>query len=475
MIVSNFEKFPVVFLKKWFAIICTINFLCLQVNGQTLTIREAVSIANDQYGTIKAKGDYLKASQASLKESANQHLPEVSLGLQNTYGTANGIFGPAYPGKVLGASSSGPFFLDQNWNSAFGSLYLANLNWDVFTFGRVRESVKVAKAQVERETQNLEQEKFQHEIRVAGAYLNLLAAQRLKLSQKKNLDRANEILTVVIARTKNGLNAGVDSSLANAEVSNARIALTNSLDLEKEYASRLAQLMGVPNQDFMLDTLFLNKVPATLFDSARLSGEHPLLKYYQSRIDLSKHQEISFDRLKFPVVSLFGVIQSRGTGFAESYSAINPNDYSHDYWNGIKPARSNYVVGVGIFWNLINPIKVANQVAAQHFISQGLKNEFDVVQQQMQSQLLLADEKIKNAFSNYQEAPVQIKAASDAYLQKKVMYTNGLANIVDMTQTLYTLNRAETSREIANNNLWQALLYKAAASGDFALFINEFQ
>ncbi|ULQ53201.1 TolC family protein [Flavihumibacter fluvii] len=451
------------------------SLLVFQADSQVLTLKDAVSTAIENYGTIKAKSDYVKASQVLVKESSDQHLPEFSLGLQNVYGTANGVFGPAYPGKVLGASSSGPFFLEQNWNSAFGALYLANVNWDVFTFGKVRESVKVAKAQVMRETQNLEQEKFQHEIRVAGAYLNLLAAQRLRISQQKNLDRANEIRSVVVARTKNGLIAGVDSSLANAEVSNAKIALTNALDVEKEQASRLAQLMGVPNREFNLDTLFLNRLPASLFDSTAQASEHPVLKYFQSRIDVSRQQEISFDRLKFPVVSLFGVIQSRGTGFGESYSALNPKDYNHDYWSGIKPARSNYVVGVGIFWNLVNPIKVAHQVAAQQFTSQGLKNEYEVVSQQLQSQQILADEKIKHALSNYQEAPVQIKAASDAYLQKTVMYTNGLANIVDITQALYTLNRAETDREIANNNVWQALLYKAAASGDFTLFVNEFQ
>jgi outer membrane protein TolC len=89
-------------------------------------------------------------------------------------------------------------------------------------------------------------------VRVASAYLNLLAAQRLKLSQQKNLERANALRSVVLARTKNGLNAGVDSSLANAEVSNATISLTNALDYEQEQANQLVQLMGYPTE-----TLFL--------------------------------------------------------------------------------------------------------------------------------------------------------------------------------------------------------------------------
>jgi hypothetical protein len=39
---------------------------------------------------------------------------------------------------------------------------------------------------------------------------------------------------------------------------------------------------------------------------------------------------------------------------------------------------------------------------------------------------------------------------------------------------MYTLNRAETDRDIAYNNVWQALLLKAAAAGDPSIFMNEF-
>jgi hypothetical protein len=95
------------------------------------------------------------------------------------------------------------------------------------------------------------------------------------------------------------------------------------------------------------------------------------------------------------------------------------------------------------------------------------------VSQQIKTQLVLADQKIKYAIDNYHEAPIQVKAASDAYTQKSVQYKNGLANIVDVTQALFALNRAETDRDISNNNVWQALLLKAAAAGDFGLFQNE--
>jgi outer membrane protein TolC len=462
---NSFRKFYTIF----FLFLTWCNF----ARSQVLTLNEAVSSAIANYGTVKAKINYLKASQATVKEASSEYLPNLNLAAQQAYGTANGQFGPviAIGG---GVASSGPPFLSQNWNTAFGGLYLANVSWDFFTFGRVRENINVTQAEVVRDANDLDQEKFQLEIRVSGAYLSLLAAQRLKLSEQKNLERADTLRLVVLSRTKNGLNPGVDSSQANAEVSSAKIALTNAINYEAEQASQLAQLLSIPYQSFLLDTVFISGIPASLYGPVPNNGDqHPILKYYQSRVDVSVQQEKYYNRFKYPVFSLMGVMQGRGTGFDANYSQINPDAFSHSYWDGVKPSNGNYLLGVGVTWNLTNPIRVHQKVAAQEWTSKGLQNEYELVSQQIKTQLALADEKIKYAIDNYQEAPIQVKAASDAYTQKSVLYKNGLANIVDVTQALFALNRAETDRDIANNNVWQALLLKAAAAGDFGLFENE--
>jgi outer membrane protein TolC len=461
--------------KNFWAYVFLFLLASSSANAQVLTLKDAIQTALSNYGTIKAKANYLRSSQASARETQLEYLPNLNIAAQQAYGTANGQFGPLMGSGGLSSSSSGPSFSSQNWNAAFGSLYLANVNWDFFTFGKAKEKVKMAEAEVVREASDLEQEKFQHQIRVAGAYLNLLAAQRLKLSQEKNLDRANALRTVVVVRAKNGLNPGVDSSLANAEVSNAKIALTNAIDYENQQASQLAQLMGTSYQDFVLDTLFINRIPRSLNDSSSVKEEdHPVLKYYQSRIDVSKEQERYYDRFKYPTFSLLGILQSRGSGFQNSYSEVNPGAYSKSYWNGISPNRSNYLIGVGVVWNLTNIKRAHQQEIAQEWTSKGLQNEYDLVNEQIKAQLALADQRMKNALANYLEAPIQMKAASDAYLQKSVLYKNGLTTIVDVTQALYALNRAETDRDISNNNVWQALLLKAASSGDLGLFMNEF-
>ena len=54
------------------------------------------------------------------------------------------------------------------------------------------------------------------------------------------------------------------------------------------------------------------------------------------------------------------------------------------------------------------------------------------------------------------------------------LYKNGLTDLTDLTQTMFTLNRAEIDRDIINNNVWQSYLLKVAATGNFDLFTNEF-
>ncbi|BAV07817.1 Outer membrane protein TolC [Filimonas lacunae] len=443
---------------------------------QALTLKQAVETALANYGSIKAKQAYARASEASVTQSKREYLPDLNLSAQQDYGTVNGLNGPSYGYRGLSTAASGPSLPSQNWNAAFGALYLANISWDFYSFGKAKEKINVAKSTLARDKSDLNQEMFQHEVKVAAAYLNLLATQRLVRSWQNNLDRATRLREVVVARALNGLIAGVDSSQANAELSSARITLTKARDAEQEQSNQLAVLMGVPSQEFALDTVFINKVPTGAYDTASSVQQHPLLQYYQSRIALSNQQAKYYHKFNYPTFSAFGLIQGRGSGFDWNYGQLGSNldHYTSNYWDGVQSMRGNYLVGLGMIWNLTTPLRIKQQVSAQKATSLGLQAEYTLADQQLKAQLALAGNKMKNALSNYAEAPIQVKSASDAYHQKEVLYTNGLSNIVEVTQALYLVNRSETDRDIAYTNVWQALLLKAAASGNFDLFLNEF-
>jgi outer membrane protein TolC len=439
-----------------------------------LTIKAAEQIALANYGTIKAKANQLNASKAYLTETKTEQLPDVNLSAQQDYGTINGQNGPAYGYHGLSVVSSGPALPNQNWNAAFGSLYLANVSWDFFSFGKAKEKVQVQKTSVSRDETDLVQEQFQHQVRVASTYLNLLAAQQLSKAAEDNLQRAIELQKVVVAHVKNGLNAGVDSSQANAEVSNARIMLTNSRQTVQDQSNQLAIYLGIPSQDFVLDSAFVTRPPANADPQSTVNPEnHPILKFYQNRINVSNELAKYYSTFSYPTFSFFGTYQGRGSGFKADYGS-NLNDYSSSYGAGADPTRYNYLVGIGMVWNITSPFRVHYQVKSQKYTSAQFKDEYDLVNQQLIAQQALAETRISNALKNYNEVPEEVKAAFDAYHQKYALYKNGLANIVDFTQALYVLNRAEVDKDITQNNVWQAILFKAAATGDFGIFINNF-
>lgn len=442
--------------------------------SQTLSLKEAIKTGLENYGSIRAKNNYTNASKETLKQSRRDYLPNLNLSAQQDYGTVNGQNGPLYGFGGLGVASSGLPLPQQNWNSAFGALYLVNMNWDFFTFGKTQEKINLSKIDVQAKEKDLEQEKFQEEIKISAAYLNLLASQRLLISQQKNLSRAEVFKKTAVARVKNGLLAGVDSTLATAEVSKAKIALNLAKNFVKEQNNKLVDLMGVAPQDFAADTLFVTQIPRELVkENTATDSLHPLLQFYKTKIDYSNQQVKLYKRFYYPTMSAFGVLQTRASGFDNSY-ATDQHAFSRNYWDGVNPDRSNYLVGIGITWNLTTPFRSSKQVSAQKFVSQALQEEYNQADRELKSQLTFAEDKIKITMDNYVEAPIQVDAAKRAYIQKSTLYKNGLTDLTDLTQTIYTLNRAEIDRDIVNNNVWQSYLLKVAATGNFDLFINEF-
>lgn len=287
----------------------------LHGSGQALSLKEAVNTGAANYGLVVAKSKYAQAANETVKQTKRDYLPNLNLSAQQDYGTVNGQNGPLYGLGGLGVASSGLPLPEQNWNAAFGALYLVNLNWDFFTFGRTKQRINVAKADAVRQQKDYDQELFQHKVRISSAYLNLLASQRLLRSQQKNLERTEVVLKNAAVRVTNGLLPGVDSTLASAEVSRAKIALNQLKEQVKLQNNELVRLMGVEPVDFTADTTLVARVPKAMITSETPNDSlNPIRQFYQSRINLSNQQVKLFKREYWPTFSLFGVFQTRASG-----------------------------------------------------------------------------------------------------------------------------------------------------------------
>ncbi len=309
----------------------------------TLSLKRAVSIAVENYGTLKAKASYAEAAKEQVGQAKRDYLPNFNLAAQQDYGTINGQNGPLYGFGGLGVSSSGIPLDHQNWNAAFGAHTLQiSIGISLPLAGPKKRYLQHSSGR-NQEYKDSATGAFKHEVKVAATYLNLLAAHQLTRSYEKNLSRADTFRRIVTTRTLNGLIAGVDSSQANAELSNARISLSRAKDLEQEQSNLLAQLMGVPPQDFVLDTFFISRVPAIPQDSL-IAEHHPLLQWYKSRIAASDEQAKYFKTFYYPAFSLVAAYcRQEGSGFGPGYTT-NPGRFQQRILGWYSSYRTNYLL-----------------------------------------------------------------------------------------------------------------------------------
>lgn len=441
--------------------------------AQTLKLEDALARSVERYDKIKSKQSIIAASEQNTALQRQYYLPDLSVSAQQSYGTVNMLHGPMYAyGGMASAASSMPL-AEQNWNAAFGSLYFANINWNFFTFGKINSQVALGVQQEQKAKAALEQEIFQHQVKVSAAYLNLLASQRVKYVQEKNAARAEVFFQMTDSRAKSGLIPEVDARLAKAEVSNARSLYIKSYDKELEWSRQLAVLMGDEFQSYQLDSLYNTTIPVP--DQGMLHeafNQHPLLQLQQNKIRESTQSEAVLRSEKRPSLSAFAVIQGRGSGFEADYAQDN-TAYTSNYLKGVGIDRGNYLWGLSLSWNITNLFRSGTKVKEQQFLTLSLQQDFDLFKKELDAQGRMAHAQLNNARANFEETKVQLSAAQLAYQQHTALYENGLTNLVDYTQALYSLNRAEIDYEIAQNNIWQALLLLASARGELALFTQQ--
>lgn len=457
--------------EKYIAILLMLVFFDSSY-GQTLSLKEAINKGVSNYGVITAKKNYVNASNENIARAKREYLPNVNLSAQQNYGTVNGQNGAMYGLNGLGVSSSGPVLPEQNWNATFGALYLMNVNWEFFNFGRTQQQIRLAKFEANINKMDYEQEIFQHKIKIAATYLNLLASCRLLSSQEKNLQRTNTFYNNVVTRVKNGLLPGVDSVTASAEVSKARILLNQTKELVKTQNNELSSLLGEESYRIVPDTTFINRIPHAKFSNDD-NYFHPTKLYFESKIEKSLAQEKLYKKQYMPSFLLYGVYQTRASGFNSDYG-VNQASFSKKYFDGISPNRQNYLFGIGVTWNLTSISRSRKSANAQKWITLGLEEEYKAIDIELRNREDAANARFEYAIESYKEAPLQVISAQKAYIQRLTLYNNGLNTLTDVINAQYLLSRAETDRDIAFVNVWQALLMKAAANGDFNLFINEF-
>jgi outer membrane protein TolC len=452
----------------WFlGILFSLNYAKLEGQlPEKITLIRALELAEKNYPSIKAKDALRQASNFHLSAVKDELLPDVFLQDQDLYASANSIDGTYYSNEGTAIPISG-ILKNYSYQGIWNSFATLMVNWKFFNFGKVKADISLAKNEAKLRQYDYDNEVFQLKIRVADAYLFLIALEQLEKVQEKNLARAQSFNSMTHAYSVSGMQAGVDSSIARAELSKAILLLNQSTKNVKIQKNHLMSLMGISN-DFTTDSsVFLSKIPeAAPTDSNKLLNS-PLLMLYRSNADVyasrAKITRISF----LPSLHFLAASWARGSGV----ESIN-NSYvlNSGISQGLPFTAYNYMVGFSFVWNIGIAPRIHSEYENHLLQAKAALSNYDLALLQSKDELNNSELEFQNALLEVKESPVQFRAAMDAYNQSRSRYNAGLSSYFEFSQALYVLNRAEADYLASYNNLWHALLKEAAATGDLTVF-----
>ena len=438
---------------------CSLTLFTLFSHAQT--IQELLKQAEANYPLLKAKGYEVQARKDQVAFAKSTALPSLDAAYQLNYATYNNITGMAVGQGFV--PISGPPSSDNTYDAVFGSAGGLVLNWEPFTFGQRKSKVNSAKAYQDYQQADQDQEIFQHQIRTANAYLDVVMTYELVKVYSKNLERAEDNVRIVKALTRSGLRPGTDTALFKAELSRAKIELLNYQRLRETQQVLLSELLGGNETSYGIDSSFFKSLPVLTTDTA--SNNHPLIRLSTNRLLINQFERTSLQSSLYPKLSFWGTAYARGSGIRYD-GQVNSED-------GLSFSRYNYGAGLVLSVPLLRFTNVSHQTNAQESLIKAEEEKLNLVKLQLNKQNQIADITLSNALKIAHESPSFYQSSEFSYRTLLSRYNSGLVNYTDLLQAQYALIKSEADLKRAYLDAWKALLYKAAVQGDINIFLNQ--
>jgi len=449
--------------------------ICLISFSQTLpviSLKQAIDSVGKNYPGLKVKQMQIKSADYAISDAKHQALPSLKVSDQLDMGTANSIGGSYFPMGIV-PSTSGGIRASNNSDISSGNVAVGYSEFELATFGLIRARVESAKARSKEAIADYGKTEYWLQYHVTQLYFDMLKYNLLSTIQQKNIDRYQVLYKYIKAYTSSGMKAGVDSSVANAEVSKAKIQYIRTQQVLKQLKSEFVLYAGLRTTSFKVDTNFYH-LPVSaisqlqvLVSGDTISLENPLLNYYKSRWDYSLSQEKLIKKSFLPKISVLGAAWTRG-------SAISSKDVYGNFSSGFDYSRYNYMVGLALTYNIVDIVHRKDKTNEQYFQTEAVREELSEQKSLLTTQLDQSDIAIQASLDKLREIPVQLKASRDAYAQKLAQYDSGLVTIVELTNVSYLLFSAETDEIEARSELLNTLLQKAVTNNTLNSFISHF-
>jgi adhesin transport system outer membrane protein len=441
--------------------------LYAQVPEKNISLKQLLNQVAHNAPTLLTDSSAILIKEAQARETGYNWLPNLKLNYQTDLGTNNNV-GGGYFGFGMVPTNNRGVRDESNSTAVLSNLGIAAFDMEIYNFGAYKAQNKVANADVAVQQNQFNTSKYNLQAYTIDNYLQLLRLQEFIEIQSRNIQRNQEIRRSIQALAKSGIRAGVDTSIAEAELSKSRLNYIELKNQAKQVQLKLSAISGMPYEAIIPDTtaetkLFSQSAESRLFYADTLN--HPVIKYYESLYDNSLQREDLVEKSFNPKISF----QAAAWGRAASLDANNGYTSLNNGW-GFQ--RGNYLVGVGITYNLFDLKRKNLKLTTQKINSQYTLRKLNEQKVLLAASATQADANVATAMERLQEIPKQLKAAAAAYRQKFSLYKSGLTDIIELNAALSLLYRAEIDYISARYSYTQALFQKAVTENQVNTVIN---
>jgi adhesin transport system outer membrane protein len=412
--------------------------LYAQIPDKSITLKNLLKQVSQNAPTLLSDSSAILIREAQARETGYNWLPNLKLNYQANLGTNNNVGGP-YFGFGMVPSNNRGVRDENNTTAVLANLGIAAFDMEIYNFGAYKAQNKVAGSEVAVQQRQFETSKYNLQAYTIDNYLQLMRLQEFLTVQMRNIERNQEIRRSIRALAKSGIRAGVDTSIAEAELSKSRLNYIELKNQADQVRLKLSAISGIPSQNIVADTTAENKLFSQSAESRLFYADttnHPVIRYYQSLYENSLQREELVKKSYNPKISL----QAAAWGRAASLDANNNFTSLRNGW-GFQ--RENYLVGLGITYNLFDLKRRQLKLNTQKITSQYTRTKLNEQKVLLAASATQADANVSTAMERLQEIPKQLKAANAAYRQKFSLYKSGLTDIIELNAALALLYRAE--------------------------------
>jgi outer membrane protein TolC len=448
----------------WLLLLVTVHATAQRNGGFSLL--QLVDTATHYLPSLLQKQALVSSARANVTDARHTALPSLRVSDQLNISSANSLDGTYLPlgGTV---STSGAIRSSNVYQPATANIGMLYGEYELVNFGLRKARVNNALSNVSLSSSDYERELYLTKLRISQLYFTMLRNQFQLDIDAQNISRYRSIYTVIKAITQSGIRAGVDSSLAKAELSKAQISYNEVAGQITQLRQQMAMLTGIQADSLLIDTAYLQYAPGekTGWDLSGVdTARNPLVDYYRKQRDLYTSTANLIKKSYLPKIMLAGGFWGRGSSidYTDQYKALS---------TGLGFQRFNYAAGIAFVYNLFDGVHRKDKLAVNKYNMQA--SDYALQQQELalNTALQQAQTAINIAEKNLQELPVQLQAAKDAFEQKTAQYKAGVINLVDLTNASFVLYRAQIDYVQTMNDWLQANLNKAAALGNLDQFI----